>query len=463
VASTAAWRRVIGSVRVRITVLATLVFAIAFTAASFLLVNSVRGSLENAVRADNKMFLSTVASQVAAGAPADDVVAPNSSGSFQIIDDGVVVAGNGGLAYQAPLAGVVTEKSLSGRAVSVRGPVQDSIVGIKSVDTPAGKKFTVAVASPLDGVRRSVDTVVRDLKIGVPVLILAVGALVWLLVRRALRPVEAIREEVEVISHGTLHRRVPVAPANDEVARLAGTMNDMLDRLEGAASRQRVFVSDASHELRSPLATSRTLLEVSQPDAGALDWVALRAQLLAENRRMEELVDGLLELARADDASPATAGRVEIADVVAEEVSRRRPVEMRVSEIADVVVVGHADQLARALRNLLDNAERHAASRVHVSMRETENVVELAVDDDGPGVPPADRERVFERFTRLEEGRSRDDGGSGLGLAIVAAIAARHGGSVRVGDSHLGGARFTLRLPRARIDNDVASPVLARH
>jgi signal transduction histidine kinase len=239
-------------------------------------------------------------------------------------------------------------------------------------------------------------------------------------------------------------------------------MNDMLDRLEGAASRQRVFVSDASHELRSPLAASRTLLEVSQPDARALDWVSLRAQLLAENRRMEELVDGLLELARADDASPANAGRVEIADVVAEEVSRRRPVEMRVSEIADVVVVGHADQLARALRNLLDNAERHAASRVHVSVRETDDVVELAVDDDGPGIPPADRARVFERFTRLEEGRSRDDGGAGLGLAIVAAIAARHGGSVRVGDSHLGGARFTLRLPRARIGNDAGSPVLAR-
>jgi signal transduction histidine kinase len=453
----------LGSVRVRITVLATLVFAIAFTAASFALVNSVRGSLEDAVRADNKMFLRTVASQVAAGAPAADVLAPNSSAGFQIIDDGVVVGGSGGLAYQPPLVGVTTGKSVGAGAVALPGPDKDAIVGIKNVDTPGGKEFTVAVASPLDGVRRSVDTVVRDLKIGVPLLILVVGALVWLLVRRALRPVEAIREEVEVISHGTLHRRVPVAPAHDEVARLAGTMNDMLDRLEGAASRQRVFVSDASHELRSPLAASRTLLEVSHPDAGAFDWLVLRAELLAENRRMEELVDGLLELARADDASPATTGRVEIADVVAEEASRRRPVEMHVSEIAHVVVVGQADQLARALRNLLDNAERHAASRVHVSVRETEDVVELAVDDDGPGVPPADRERVFERFTRLEEGRSRDDGGSGLGLAIVAAIAARHGGSVRVGDSHLGGARFTMTLPRARVGRDDARPVLAVH
>src|SRR5438045_107620 len=163
-----------GSVRVRITVLATLVFAIAFTAAAFLLVNSVRGSLEDAVRADNKMFLSTVASQVAAGAPAHDVLAPNSSAGFQIIDDGVVVGGSGGLAYQPPIVGLSTEKSVSAGAVALPGPGQDAIVGIQSVDTPAGKKFTVAVASPLDGVRRSVDTVVRDLKIGVPVLILVV-------------------------------------------------------------------------------------------------------------------------------------------------------------------------------------------------------------------------------------------------------------------------------------------------
>ena len=430
-ASASAWKRAVGSVRVRITLLATLVFAVAFTVGSMLLVNAVHDSLEDGVRADNRLFLSTVADQVAAGAPVTDVLVPNIAAGYQIIDRrGAVVGGSAGLVGEGPLA--VVGGQFAGSALPVATAADRAqILGIRQVDTPGGAKFTVAVASPLDGVRRSVDAVVRYLKFGIPLLILLVGGLVWLVVRRALRPVEAIREEVEAISHGTLHRRVPVSSAGDEVAKLAGTMNDMLDRLEGSAERQRAFVSDASHELRSPLAASRTMLEVTGSGDADVDWDALRADLLDENRRMAGLVDGLLELARADNASPGSARVVEVADVVADEASRRRSIPVDVGEVPHAVVDGHADQLARALRNLLDNAERHATSRMEVTVETVADEVHLVVDDDGPGIPAADRERVFERFTRLEEGRSREDGGSGLGLAIVAAIAARHGGSVR--------------------------------
>jgi signal transduction histidine kinase len=432
---------------VRITVLATLVFALAFTLGSVLLVNAVHDSLEDSVRADNQVFLHSVANQVAAGASADDVFVPNMAADYWILGaDGSVVGGSPGL-VQTNLQGA-TGGGVAGPVSASKGRAQ--IVETQRVDGPGGAKFTVAVASPLDGVRRSVDTVVRYLKIGIPLLILLVGALVWLFVRRALRPVEAIREEVEAISHGTLHRRVPVPSAHDEVSRLAGTMNDMLDRLERSATRQRVFVSDASHELRSPLAAARTMLEVTRDDDPDVDWDALRADLLDENHRMESLVDGLLELARADDASADTTRAVELAEVVAEETSRRRSIPVEVDDVAHVVVHGHADQLARALRNVLDNAERHASSRVKVAVLPADDVVHVVVDDDGPGIAPADRERVFDRFTRLEEGRSRDDGGAGLGLAIVAAIVARHGGSVRVEVSPLGGARLTITLPCAR-------------
>ena len=283
----------------RITLLATLVFAVAFTVGSMLLVNAVHDSLEDGVRADNRLFLSTVADQVAAGAPVTDVLVPNIAAGYQIIDRrGAVVGGSAGLVGEGPLA--VVGGQFAGSALPVATAADRAqILGIRQVDTPGGAKFTVAVASPLDGVRRSVDAVVRYLKFGIPLLILLVGGLVWLVVRRALRPVEAIREEVEAISHGTLHRRVPVSSAGDEVAKLAGTMNDMLDRLEGSAERQRAFVSDVSHELRSPLAASRTMLEVTGSGDADVDWDALRADLLDENRRMAGLVDGLLELARA--------------------------------------------------------------------------------------------------------------------------------------------------------------------
>jgi len=452
------WRRVTGSVRVRITTIAMVAFALAFTAAAFALVGAVRTSMEDALRADNDVMLARIRGQLEAGERVTNLLVGSGEGvSWQIVGDGEqVLAGSSGLAaapqgVMAPAGGGVAVRSIAKGA-----PGQ--LVDTAEVSTGAGK-VTVAVASPLDDVRRSVDAIVHWLRIGVPVLTLLIGALVWVLVRRALRPVETIRHEVEEISHGTLHRRVPVPESHDEVARLAGTMNDMLDRLEGASDRQREFVSDASHELRSPLTTMRATLEVAPDALTDPDWEAMRTDLLAENRRMEVLVAALLELARSDEPiDEVHAPPVEVADVVAEEVARRRAIEVTfvAGDHVAAVVRGSHDALGRAVGNLLDNAAQHGAQHVAVTLSVDGDDLVVTVDDDGPGIPPAERQRVFERFTRLGDDRSRDDGGSGLGLAIVAAVVARHRGSVVVHDAPLGGARVVVRLPRA--SREAASP-----
>jgi signal transduction histidine kinase len=196
----------------------------------------------------------------------------------------------------------------------------------------------------------------------------------------------------------------------------------------------------------------RTALEVTRHGDRPVDWGAVRADLLDGNHRMEALVDGLLELARSDDAAvPVPTEPVEITEVVADEVARPRRVPVRLGVVDDVVVLGRADQLARVVRNLVDNAVRYAQSRVEVSVRAEEEAVVLAVDDDGPGIPSSERARVFERFTRLGQDRSRDDGGAGLGLAIVKAIVDRSGGTVAILDSPLGGTRVEVRLVPATV------------
>jgi signal transduction histidine kinase len=428
--------RAFGSVRVRITVLAMVVFAIAAVVGSMVLVGSVRGSLEDGVRKENDVALAGLAEQVRSGAVgvgvvrSDVLVRAPGAVMFRVADpEGDVVAGT---------------QQFAGYPGTV-------FIGTQEVSTPDGT-FTIAVASPLDGVRRAVDTVERYLILGIVVIVGLVGAAVWFIVRRALRPVEEMCSEVEEITHGTLHRRVPVPATHDEIAHLAATMNEMLDRLEGAAARQREFVSDASHELRSPLTAMRTSLEVTRLGDAPVDWDAVRTDLLDGNHRMEALVDGLLELARADDASAALQiGPVEIAEVVADEVARPRRIPVRLGVVDDVVVRGRADQLGRVVRNLIDNAERYARARVEVSLNADGNDVVLAVDDDGPGIHEADRLRVFERFTRLGEDRSRDDGGAGLGLAIVKSIVDRTGGTVAIVDGPLGGTRVEVHLVPASL------------
>jgi len=304
------------------------------------------------------------------------------------------------------------------------------------------------VLPSLDSVRAGVETFRLALIIGVPLLVLDVALVAWLMVGRTLRPVEDIRRRVTQIRAGSLDRRVPEPAQDDEIGRLARTMNEMLDRLERSVDRQRQFVSDASHELRSPIASIRTQLEVAAAHPSGTDWQEVTAGVLEESHRMERLVDDLLALARADEGVlHLRTEPVDLGEVVVSEAERVERVPVDTAAVDSVIVAGDALALRRVVRNLLENAARHAEGRVAASVARSGGEVVVVVEDDGTGIAPEDRERVFERFTRLEDGRSRDAGGSGLGLAVVREIVAAHGGTVAVGDGALGGACFEVRLP----------------
>ncbi|QKV95099.1 HAMP domain-containing histidine kinase [Streptomyces sp. NA02950] len=282
-------------------------------------------------------------------------------------------------------------------------------------------------------------------------LVLFVAGLTWLLVGRALRPVAAIQREVTEITERDLHRRVPVPGARDEISRLARTMNATLDRLHQAMTRQRQFVADASHELRSPIAAVRAQLELAMARPHRTDWPSAVHKALRDTERLQAVASDLLLLARLDAQEAPPRSPVDLAALTAEE-ARRHPDTVTVTgNTADATAVVHGSrvQLSRLLTNLTDNARRHAHASVSLTVHVHGHSVELAVDDDGPGIPEADRERVFERFTRLDHARARQDGGTGLGLAIANDIAHAHGGTLTVHTSPTGGARLLLCLPRA--------------
>jgi signal transduction histidine kinase len=326
----------------------------------------------------------------------------------------------------------------------------------REVSTELYGNGTVSAVAPVDEVQRSIDAVTQALWVLLPGLVGFVALASWWLAGRALRPVEAIRSEAESISGETIDRRLPEPDSGDEIGRLARTMNDMLDRLESSARRQRQFVSDASHELRSPVAAIRTDLEVALHEGDRADWPAVARAVLGEEARLETLLGDLLVLASDDETSSPgpKAGPVDVADLVAEEAARGRRVPVAVDRPSGdrdgaFVVVGVASRLQRALANLVDNAARYAASTVRLSVSRHGDRVRVVVDDDGPGVPAIDRERIFERFARLDDSRARDRGGAGLGLAVVRSVATRHGGYVWADAGPLGGARFTIELPAA--------------
>jgi signal transduction histidine kinase len=388
-------RRRVGSVRVRLTIVATLVFAFAFAFASIALVWQVRHSLEDRARSVGERVLNDTVRQAQAG-----IAAPGEAGTVTWIagpEGTLVYTGHqlpGGLPALTPVTQIYGSTS--------NAPLGDNaIVFSRQISGPGGP-VTVAVASPLESVRRSVDALVRILWFAIPVLVAGVGALVWFLTGRALRPVEAIRSEVEEISHTTMHRRVPVPTARDAVRNLAVTMNEMLDRLEHAGVRQRTFIADASHELRSPVAAIRTEVEVALRDPSGTDWSSVAERVLAEDERLGALVDDLLELARIDEGLPLQRAEVDLDDVVLADVARRNgAIAIDTTAVSGAEVFGDQRRLAQVVRNLLDNAVRHARTQVRIGVQSVADEVTLNVDDDGAGVAPEDRERVFERFTGL--------------------------------------------------------------
>lgn len=322
-------------------------------------------------------------------------------------------------------------------------------VAALTTTTAGGQPVTVYAGATLDTADSAVGDARRAMLLGLLPVLAVVAVVTSFVTRRALRPVEAIRRELAEIMHGDLSRRVPEPPARDEIALLAATTNDTLAALEQSADRQRRFIADAAHELRSPIASLRAQLEVAQahPDLLELDG------LLGDTVRLEHLATDLLLLARLDAGERPRPGQVDMASLVADELCRRTgdrvPVETTLPD-EPVPLTGSGTQLARVLGNLVDNAQRHASTVVQVSLECVAGAAVLAVTDDGAGVPAADRERIFQRFVRLDEARSRDEGGAGLGLAIVRDVVERHGGSIQVEDGVPAGARFVVTIPLLR-------------
>jgi signal transduction histidine kinase len=441
------FRGLAGSVRVRTTVAATAVVAVALAGAGFVLVYAMRQSLTNTAHDAAQVRAHDVASALSAGTPPGTLTdSRNDDLLLKIIDSsGRVVAESPSLSAHDLAISVKP-----GQTRDVRIGDERFVATAELADTADGTQ-TVIAARTLESVDESTAIVTRLLVFGLPPLLLLVAATTWVVTGRALAPVEAIRTEVDAISATALNRRVPQPVGRDEIARLASTMNHMLDRLDRAQRRQRRFVSDASHELRSPVASIREHAEIALAHPDDTPTAELAQQVLTENLRVQRLVEDLLMLARADELTMRLRRRpVDLDDVVFDEARRLRTsndLRIDTTAVAAARVTGDEGALRRVVANLAENAARHARSRVAFVLREQDGSAVLQVEDDGSGIPEPERTRVFERFVRLDEARSRDAGGSGLGLAIVAQLVAAHDGTVSIEAGRSGGTLVDVRLP----------------
>ena len=441
-------------IRARSATVAVAVVTLALVIGGVGLVVVLRAALTNSIASAVTQRAQDVAAQIASddvdAAVATAGASPGDSTIVQVIDaTGTVVVSSpsidGEPAIVVPLAASSGVTSSQVPLSFVDGELYEvAAVGAATATGPV----TVVAAQSLGAVQRVVGTVATAILLAAPFLLAAVGAVTWLMVGRSLTSVDRIRARVEDITAADLSERVPVPAANDEVGRLAVTMNHMLDRLQVSADHQRRFVADASHELKSPLASMRATLDVAHASGRGVDASAEEV-LGGEVDRMTRLVAGLLMLARSDESDiRQRVVDVDVDDVVMAE-ARRVRAERAVQVETDVEAVrvrGDDHLIAQAVRNLVDNATRFAASTVRFGVHSCDGGALITVEDDGPGIPPDRRAEVFGRFVRLDEHRARSTGGTGLGLAIVAEIARRHGGSVWIDDSALGGAQVSLVL-----------------
>ncbi|MGH4033743.1 sensor histidine kinase [Actinomycetota bacterium Odt1-20B] len=486
-------RRLFGSVRARAALGATLVVALALVVAGAAVLFALRATLTDQAGTQAESAARKVASQLAANVPYRDLEWPDSEDHpVQVVDgDGRVVAvsedlerisgtgvdqvrpkspggsgdsddgdggdggdggddeGKDGDGDRLKPGEIDDDARFSDGSATVDGDTADYRFAAVEVNVESKGDLTVYAGAPLDAEQSAVATALTAMLIGFPLLLAVIAAVTWLVTRRALRPVDAIRGEMAAITASEdLARRVPEPDTHDEVARLARTTNETLAALEASVERQRRFVADASHELRSPIASLRTQLEVGAAHPELLDVEGA----VEDTVRLQELAADLLLLARLDAGEKPGGGRVDLAALAHEELSQRSGDRAEVRQRLDgpLEVAGSRGQLARVLGNLVNNAQRHARSLVTVTARAEDGWAVLAVADDGSGVPDSERERIFERFVRLDDARSRDDGGAGLGLAIARDVATGHAGTLTVRQAPSGGALFELRLPLVR-------------
>jgi signal transduction histidine kinase len=347
-----------------------------------------------------------------------------------------------------PAPGRTAKEKLS--RVPALGDDDEVLVSARGVEVH-GKPYVILVGAPLGVQTDTLRTVGLLLLAAAPLLVTLVAVAVWILVGQSLKTVERIRQQVAEIDGRRLHERVEVPPTGDEIAALASTMNQMLDKLEESDNSHRAFFSDASHELRSPLSTLVTTAEVASLDKTGRTWLDMQQTVLNESNRMQSLVEDLLTLAKVDAHQlQLDVQDLDLEDVLDAEIKRLRTVStLQVNaELQPTRVRGDERRLMQVFRNLMDNAARHAKSTIIVKMERRPGEVVISVDNDGEIISPKDRTRVFERFTRLDASRSSDGGGSGLGLAISREIMIAHGGTVLATESD-GWCRFQVIVSAA--------------
>ncbi len=442
---------------------AVLVVGVVLAVSAFAVVALTRNRIESAITDGALTRVSTVVALVDAGALAHPLSGQDPEIVAQVVDSsGMVVAADRIVSGLDPiLTGILeqghqrrfTVPSLFEEVEGVNEGLEDEgpyIVFVEGVSLRNGAGIVVVAAS-LEASGEVTEALTPVLGLGLPIILVIVGIVTWILTGRALSPVDRMRSEAETISAIALDRRLPLPEARDELHRLAVTLNEMLDRLETSAATQRRFVADASHELKSPLSALRAMVDVSARDRASGERDELLRDLDREIDRMERLVADLLHLARYDEATP-TEGRNavrldEIAAAEADSPAHRTGVSVDMSGLEPVTIAGDRRQLSQLVRNLTANASRHASSGVWITTTHHEGMGILRVSDDGSGVPERERERIFERFVRLDESRTRDTGGAGLGLPVARAIAESHGGDLMVVTPDHGGATLEARFP----------------
>ena len=437
------------SVRTRVTAAATLLVGLLLVVGVLLFYQVVRETVMNGLHDRGGLVMTDLVTIVQETDPRGILHVQDPDFTLlQVVDgQGGVLASSESLSGRGPLA--VPEPKVPGRpeyrTVWVRGKADVYLVS-ERVNTREGVRILYAGAA-INEFTRYKGAFISLLVAMALIATAGVGWIVSLSVRRALRPVRVMSAQLAEITGGESDRRVTVPGPNDEVSDLAESVNVTLDRLAEVLGRQRAFVADVTHELRSPLTGLRAQLEVALEHPEDEDWPAVARAALGDADRLQGIVSDLLILARLGAGVHVDRERVDLGELARAEASRRaRRVPVEVHAAAGVTVRATPHHLARVLTNLLDNAERHAASRVWVTVAEDGPDAVLEVRDDGSGIAPEDRERIFWRFQRLPEGRARDAAGTGLGLTISRDIARAHGGTLVAAETDEG-ARFVLRLP----------------
>lgn len=441
------------SIRVRLTLIAAVVVALVLGISGAGVVLWQHRSIIDQQQARLTTEAASVALAVSQGKSYSNIVRPG-TGVQVVSSSGVVISSTDILQGEAPVA---TYRPPSGARANLKPSGSTKVAGddgvqllnAETISTNHGAVtiYTMTFGSHIENSTRSL---IIGLAIALPLTLILLGVLIWILIGLALRPIERMRSSVAVMAEDELDLRVPVPPGDDEVARLAVTLNEMLDRLEGAQRKQRGFISDASHELRSPIASLLATVEVASARPENANWPAVASVVIAEGQRLGRLVDDLLMLAASDERRDIHRRQaVDLEELLFAEAERLRlqgTVRVEVSSISAVRVLGDPLQLDRAVRNIVDNAVRHAAGIVEFRLFVDEDVAHLRVSDDGPGIASEDADRLFERFSRLDNSRDRFSGGTGLGLAIVASVMQAHGGNAQFIASSKG-ATVELTLP----------------